>query len=114
MAKKKDTNYTIFHKTLESYLECIVTPEYKFLENRKFRFDFAIPSKKIAIEIEGGVFSGGRHTRGVGYINDMEKYNLAAVNGWAVLRFTPEQTKKLETFELIKQLWNRLSPNITN
>jgi hypothetical protein len=40
------------------------------------------------IEIEGAVWTGGRHTRGAGYIKDCEKYNEAAFNGWAVIRLT--------------------------
>lgn len=66
-------------------------PEYKFCETRKWRFDYALPDEKIAIEIEGGVYSYGRHTRGCGYIKDMEKYNEAALLGWKVLRYTPQQ-----------------------
>lgn len=65
--------------------------EFKFCEDRKWRFDFVITGAKIAIEIEGGAFTQGRHTRGVGFINDMEKYNHATLLGWRVLRFTPSQ-----------------------
>lgn len=65
--------------------------ELKFHEKRRFRFDFAIPAEKIAIEYEGiSVGKGGksRHTSITGYTRDCEKYNLAAVDGWRVLRFT--------------------------
>lgn len=55
---------------------------------KDWRFDVCIPSKKIAIEFEGAVFTNGRHTRGLGYISDIDKYNAATVNGWKVLRFT--------------------------
>lgn len=68
--------------------------EYKFLKNRKFRFDIAIPKYKIAIEFEGGIFMNGRHTRGWGYANDARKYNLAVLNGWKVLRYTTADTNK--------------------
>lgn len=63
--------------------------EFKFHPIRRWRFDFALLplSKKIAIEVEGGIWSGGRHTRGGGYIGDMEKYNEAAILGWTVLRY---------------------------
>lgn len=61
--------------------------EYLFAKPRKWRFDFAYPDKKIAIEMEGGVWSGGRHRRPIGFIKDMEKYNAAALNGWRVLRY---------------------------
>lgn len=69
--------------------------EYKFLEDRRFKFDIAIPEKKIAIEFEGGIFSDGRHTRGKGYSNDAKKYNLAAMHGWKLLRYTSADVNKL-------------------
>jgi len=62
--------------------------EHRFHPTRRWRFDFAWPSKKIAVEIEGGTWTGGRHTRGAGFQKDCEKYNAAAVLGWTVLRFT--------------------------
>ncbi|WP_151751990.1 DUF559 domain-containing protein [Acinetobacter bereziniae] len=67
--------------------------EYKFHPKRKWRADFLIVGKKILVEVEGGVWSGGRHTRGKGYIGDMEKYNAAVVLGFQVLRFSTEQVK---------------------
>lgn len=73
-------------KLIKSEFNLIGTLEHKFCE-RKYKFDFAIISHKIAIEFEGGVFTNGRHTRGVGYLNDMEKYNLATVHGWRLLRY---------------------------
>ena len=60
--------------------------EHRFLDKRKWRFDFAHPETRIAIEIEGGAWSGGRHTRGAGFITDAEKYNTAALWGWTVFR----------------------------
>lgn len=70
--------------------------EYKFHPERKWRFDFAIDPEgyKIAIEIEGGTYIGGRHTRGKGYANDCEKYSSATVLGWSVLRYTTGQLLK--------------------
>lgn len=67
--------------------------EYKFHPQRKWRADFHIMGKKILVEVEGGVWSGGRHTRGKGYIGDMEKYNAAVVMGYQVLRFSTDQVK---------------------
>lgn len=67
--------------------------EYRFHPSRMWRADFAIPSAKILIEIDGGVWSGGRHTRGSGFVGDMEKLNAAAVLGYRVLRFQPKDCK---------------------
>ncbi len=64
--------------------------EYKFHSTRKWRFDFADEKNKIAIEIEGGVWNRGRHTRGQGYRNDTIKYNQATALGWRVLRYCNE------------------------
>lgn len=63
-------------------------PEYRFCQDRKWRFDFAFPAHKVAIELEGGAYTQGRHTRGNGYEGDCEKYNRATSEGWRVLRFT--------------------------
>ncbi len=65
--------------------------EYRFHPERKWRFDYAYPDKKIAIEQEGGVWIGGRHNRASGFLKDLEKYNAAAVLGWRILRYTPEK-----------------------
>lgn len=63
--------------------------ELRFAPPRRWRFDFAFPDHLVAVEIEGGIYSGGRHTRGKGYEADCEKYNQAvAAGGWRVLRFT--------------------------
>lgn len=60
--------------------------EYRFDPKRKWRFDFAHVPTRTAIELEGGLWSGGRHTRGIGFKEDCEKYNAAAAAGWTVFR----------------------------
>lgn len=64
--------------------------EWQFCSARKFRFDFAWPTHKLAVEIEGGIWRGGRHSTGKGFTNDCIKYNLAAKEGWRVLRYSTE------------------------
>lgn len=101
--------------------------EYKFNDERKWRFDYAIPEFNLAIEIEGGSFKkrtyknkkgeiittiGGRHNSGVGFIKDMEKYNNANVELWHILRFTEQQTNKTETFEMILKFINNYKNSI--
>lgn len=68
--------------------------EYRFHPPRQFRFDFAWPSCKVYVEVEGGTFVGGRHVRGASYARDCEKYNLAALDGWVGLRFTTDLIRK--------------------
>lgn len=62
--------------------------EYQFHPVRKWRFDLAYPSRLIAIECDGGTWSGGRHVRGAGYQRDAEKFNAASLLGWYVLHYT--------------------------
>lgn len=63
--------------------------ELRFHPTRKWRFDYAVPARRVAIEVEGGVWTYGRHNRAAGFLKDIEKYNAAAALGWRVLRCTP-------------------------
>lgn len=92
-----------------------------FHDIKGWKFDFVIDrSKKIAVEVEGGTFSGivvcnhchqkvfvvtktgkkvyirraGRHNSGKGYEEDAKKYREAAILGWKVLRFTTDEVTK--------------------
>lgn len=80
--------------------------EHQFHPIRKWRFDFAIPEIWAAIEIEGGVFIQGRHTRGAGTVKDMEKYNTASAMGWSIFRFTPAQFRAGAWIEYLEQYIN--------
>lgn len=62
--------------------------EYTFHHSRKWRFDFADPETRIAVEVEGGTRSGGRHNRHEGFREDCTKYNAAVEDGWRVFRLT--------------------------
>ncbi|MCG6308971.1 endonuclease domain-containing protein [Vibrio alginolyticus] len=77
--------------------------EYRFHETRRWRFDFAYPEQQLAVEVEGGTWAGGRHTRGSGYEKDCEKYNAAALRGWSVLRFTGSMIKSGKAVETLKE-----------
>ena len=63
------------------------TREYRFHPTRKWRIDFAWPELMLAVEIEGAIWTAGRHTRGGGVVADMEKYNTLSAAGWRLLRF---------------------------
>lgn len=72
--------------------------EYYFAPKRKYRADFAWPKDRLLVECEGGIFSrkgkgGGWHQSISGYIDDCRKYNLAAMEGWRLLRYTAREIK---------------------
>lgn len=76
--------------------------EHRFAEGRKFAFDYAWPSFRVALEKEGGVFTRQAHGSISGILRDIEKYNLAASLGWRVLRVIPSDIVKPETFALVR------------
>lgn len=87
--------------------------EYRFSQARKFRFDFAfITEDRLAIEVDGGVWKGGqgRHTSGAGYTRDCEKNNLAILEGWRVLHFTPDMVTSGEAIRIIDSALNAEEP----
>lgn len=69
------------------------TPEFRFNPSRKWRADYCWPfaTPRVIVEIDGGVFTQGRHTRGKGFIADQQKTNSAQLLGFAVLRYTPDR-----------------------
>lgn len=67
--------------------------EYRFCPTRRWKSDFAHLPTKTLIEIEGGAWSAGRHTRGSGFMKDCEKYLEATLLGWRVMRLSSEQIK---------------------
>ena len=89
-----------FHWPEREYWES----EVKFHPERKWRFDFCYPALKIAVEQEGGVWVGGRHTSGAGFVKDMEKYNAAGALGWRIFRFTPWQMKSGEASTFMRNV----------
>lgn len=81
--------------------------EHRFNPVRRWKFDYAIPERKTAFEFEGGIYTGGSHTRGKRYASDTEKYNSAAFDGWKVYRFTLEDFKAQKvahTYEFLKSV----------
>lgn len=67
--------------------------EYRFHPDRKFRADFAYPADRLLIEVEGGIHRRGGHSSPAGITRDVEKYNLAMLSGYRVLRCTGEHVK---------------------
>lgn len=76
--------------------------EVRFCEDRDWRFDFASKDRMLAIEVDGGTASGGRHVRPAGYREDCRKLNAAVLQGWRVLRFTSDQVMSGEAMGVIE------------
>ena len=77
--------------------------EYRFAPGRRYRADFAWPDLKVLVEIEGGTWSGGRHTRGLGFKKDCIKYNLATSLGWRVFRGDSTMVKSGELAKFVEE-----------
>jgi very-short-patch-repair endonuclease len=78
--------------------------EHVFHPGRRFRFDFAWPDRLVALEIDGGIWNVGRHTRGSGAVTDAEKYSLAAILGWRILRATERQVHSGEAARWVETI----------
>lgn len=94
----------------------IPTPTFRFYfaKPRRYRSDFAWPAERVLVEVEGGITpyydrntgklrDRGRHLTISGFAEDCRKYNLAAMQGWRVLRFTPSMIEAGEAVPVIKQ-----------
>jgi len=77
--------------------------EYRFHPTRQWRLDMAWPESKVALEVEGGIWTRGRHARGAGMMADMDKYSWAAVMGWCLIRRVPSNLCGEATFTLLQE-----------
>ena len=96
-----EKSYSPLRRLVKKHTGCDLVAEYRFHPTREWRFDFAIPERRVAIEVEGGVWNGGRHFRPEGWLRDMEKYNEAAASGWLLFRVIPTELLSLRTLQLI-------------
>lgn len=77
--------------------------EYEFWPERKFRADFAIPASMLLFEVDGGIWTGGRHLRPEGYERDQIKRNEAVILGWRLFNFTPSMISSGYAINMIKR-----------
>jgi hypothetical protein len=99
-------------RSLETQLRRLNVPpfvvEHRFDSGRKWRLDFAWPELLVAIEVEGGTWTEGRHTRGGGFEADCVKYSEAAIQGWLVIRVTTGMVDDGRAVTLVgRALWAR-------
>ncbi len=77
--------------------------EYRWHSTRMFRADYAWPEHRVLLEVEGGIWTKGKHGRGSGIVKDIEKQNEAAAMGWLYLRCQPKELLSVRTMEYIRQ-----------
>lgn len=88
----------------------VIEREFKFHPDRRWRCDFRLvdmlgPNNLgIIAEIEGGIFTGGRHVHPLGFTNDCEKYNEATIMGYRVLRFPSSTVKDGTAIEMVRRI----------
>ncbi len=87
--------------------------EYRFHPKRLWRLDFAWPDQKLGVEIEGGVWTGGRHTTGVGFTLDCEKYAEAMCLGWRILRVTGSQVQNGQAIDWLMRVYTNKHANVS-
>lgn len=86
--------------------------EYMFHSTRKWRFDLAWPEHRLAVEIEGGIWlqtSEGRskgHANPKRFLDDIEKYNEAALAGFRLIRVTPEMIESGQALAVIERAFH--------
>ena len=97
----------IFHRLCMTHSIPLPVRQHQFAKpDRKWALDFAWPDARLGLEVEGGIWSRGKHGRGAGILKDMEKANGLAVRGWRLLRVTPDQLLTPDTLDLIRTALN--------
>ena len=81
--------------------------EVRFAPPRRWRFDLAWTDQKLAAEVDGGIWKGGRHTRGKGFEADCEKLNEACLRGWRVLRFSVGQVRSGAAIKTLERAFGK-------
>lgn len=105
LSQKNKINRSLVDATCKEF--GIPAPVYEcpFHPIRKWRFDLAWPLKQLAVEVQGGIFSGGRHVRGSDMLLEYDKLNTAASLGWRVMFVTPSGLCKSDFMKLLARAY---------
>lgn len=74
--------------------------EFKFHPNRDWRFDYAWPDKKIAVEVQGMP-----HRIRERFLSDVEKLAVAQIHGWQVLLVAGQDVRSGRAVSWLVTLW---------
>jgi very-short-patch-repair endonuclease len=105
-ARRSNLEETLMTHFKAAGLSKRVMREVQFAPPRKWKFDFCFPYAMLAVEVEGGIWTNGRHSRGAGMEGDMEKYNEATLRGYSVLRFSVKHIKSGEALAQVERFLN--------
>lgn len=103
MSKRPPMQTQIFLRLLAARRLPEPVPEHRFAAPRKWRIDWAWPDQKVALEIQGGIFSRGRHVRGGAMLKEWEKLNCGAGLGWRFLFCQPTELCHIRTIDEIEK-----------
>lgn len=85
--------------------------EYQFAKEtfrRHWRWDICWPDVDgdggVSVEVDGGAWTQGRHTRGAGFIEDQKKRAAGVQLGWRILNVTPDRLHAADTLSALKSL----------
>ncbi len=79
------------------------TAEWRFHSARRWRWDLAWIAELLAVEVDGGIHSGGRHTRGKGWEGDVRKIEAGRALGWQVIRVSPGMVRSGEALQFVER-----------
>ncbi|QEL01580.1 hypothetical protein FKG96_12435 [Olivibacter sp. LS-1] len=106
--RNKEKHADPFVQLVKQELGLDVWPEFYFSVERQYRIDYAIPTHKIAIEVDGGIWMKGNsgHSSGTGIKRDMEKSNLLQAMGWWLIRIEPSSLISTDSINHLKRIMN--------
>lgn len=81
----------------------LFTEEARLVPGRQWRWDFAFHEARLAVEVQGGIWSHGAHSRPWGVMRDLEKHNALVLAGWRDLFVTPQMVEDGTALELIER-----------
>ena len=113
-------NISLTEKLLAAQLDGLVVNNQKipyqtqveFAKPRRFKADFIV-NNSLVVEVQGGTFSNGRHTRGQGYQNDCTKMAIALQLGLKVLFLTTKSVQNGSGISYIKNILTAKQPHPT-
>lgn len=77
--------------------QCRIVPGRQFVWDRCWR------NQRVAVEVQGGIWINGAHSRGSGVERDSIKQSMAAALGWRVLPITKSMIEDGTAVALIAQ-----------